>query len=249
MNIWYKAWRESRVRFLVAAAVLASVCIWFMVWARSAYPLGRVPQWIPYTGAVWAELYGNSAPAIFSVIALILGLGGLRREGAYATAAFTLALPVSRFQLLTTRFLVGLMELVALALIPAVLLPALSPILAHHSYPVSAPLQFGLLYLSWGAIWLAVGVLWSTVLAGEYAAAIASILTPFVYLIVVANVSQGGRRFTWLNPFVFMSGIEHLQPNAGLFVDPLPWTTLLVLGGASVAMWSVAVVITDRQSF
>jgi hypothetical protein len=57
----------------------------------------------------------------------MLALGGLRREHAAGTAAFTLALPVSRMRLGAVRVATGWLQVGALACIPLLIVPALSP--------------------------------------------------------------------------------------------------------------------------
>ena len=95
--LWYKAWRESRARFLVAAAALVVFVVWFMLTARTAFPPPQNPALL-YTAFVYGYIW-NPGPRVFVFVALVLGLGGLQRERAHATSAVTLALPISRLQL------------------------------------------------------------------------------------------------------------------------------------------------------
>src|SRR5215470_11300062 len=132
--LWYKAWRESRSRFCLAVAVVTVYCLTVLVRARTAFPPPEAPH-LPYSAFVWGEFYAPFKAVAFSFIALVLGLGGLQRERGAGTAPFTLALPVVRGQIVATRALVGLAELIGVALIPVLVVPGLSPMLAHQSYP------------------------------------------------------------------------------------------------------------------
>ena len=246
--LWYKAWRESRARFLAAAIALVVLAVAFILSARTTFPPPELPK-LPYTAFVYGNIW-NPGPRVFVFVALVLGLGGLRRERAHATSALTLALPVSRLQLTATRALVGLLELAVLALIPALVIPTLSPLVVNQTYPLLHALKFGALFLSWGAVCFAVGFLWSTVLAGEYTATVACVLTPLAYIVVYANVSQGGRRFPSANPFEFMSTAGQVAHNGrGLLLDPLPWATMLILVTVAAGILFAAARVTKRQNF
>jgi ABC-2 type transport system permease protein len=248
--LWYKAWRESRARFVLAATALTVFCVAFVAKARMDFPLRESPM-VPYAAVVWSTFYGSSGPVVFSVVALVLSLGGLQRERSGGTVAFTLALPVSRGQLLAVRAAVGLLEMAALTVIPALLVPTLSPLLVGQSYPATQALAFALLFISWGVVWFAVGFLWSILLAGEYTAGVAALLTPFAYMVLFAQITQGGRRFPATNPFYVMSGqhMPYFNWQAALLIGPLPWTAMLLLAAIAVALIGAAVRLTARQSF
>jgi len=243
--LFYKAWRESRVRFVLAAAGFALFCIWFVFSSRRDFPPPGIP-FLPYSAFVWGTFYGNRAPIVFSVFALLLGLGGLQRERAGGTTGFTLALPVSRLRLLAVRAVVGLLEMTIVALIPAMTIPWLSPLIVHHAYPVVQSLTFALLFLSWGVVWFEIGIMWSVIFAGEYTAVVASLLTPVAYMIAFV---RDGSRFKLANPFVFMSGFEHLAGRTSTFTGPLPWIAIGALACIAIALFASAAAITARQSF
>jgi hypothetical protein len=198
---------------------------------------------------VWSEFYGPWRAVAFSFIALVLGLGGLQRERAAGTAPFTLALPVGRGQIVATRVLVGLAELIGIALIPVVMVPGLSPVLAHQSYPASQSLNYAALFLSWGIVWFAGGLVWSAVFRGEFTAATAAVLTPFAYMMIY-GASRGDERFPVANPFRTMTGefAGHLGGTM-LLIDPLPWTVMLILAVIAAALFVGAWRATARQSF
>jgi hypothetical protein len=245
MMLFYKAWRESRVRFALGAVGFALFCVWFVFTSLRDFPPPRIPL-LPYTAFVWGTFYGNRAPVVFSFFALLLGLGGLQRERAGGTVGFTLALPVGRLRLLAVRAIVGLLEMTIVALVPAATIPWLSPMIVHHAYPVLQSLTFACLFLSWGVVWFGIGLTWSVIFSGEYTAVVASLLTPVVYMIVFA---RDGSRIALMNPFVFMSGFEHLAGRTSTFVGPLPWFEIGVLASIAFALFASAAALTARQSF
>jgi ABC-2 type transport system permease protein len=116
------------------------------------------------------------------ILALMLGMGGLERERAHGTAAFTLALPIGRWRCGVARGLAGVIETVVLAFLPAVVVPVLSP-LVHQSYSWAQALQYGVLWTTGGVVIFAMGFLASVLFGGEYSAPIAAIAFLFAYSI------------------------------------------------------------------
>jgi len=249
MMLWYKAWRESRSRFLLAAVVVTVYSIGALLNARTSFPPPQAPH-LPYSAFVWGDFYAPFKAVAFGLIALVFGLGGLQRERASHTATFTLALPVTRGQLVGVRFLTGLLELTTIAFIPAVVVPALSPVVVKQTYPWSQGVEYAALFMSWGVVWFATGFAWSTLCAGEFTAAAASLLSPWAYLIVYAGILNGERRFPEANPFATMSGgLDRGLGGRMLLTEPLPWPVMLVLAVVTTALFFGAWRATVRQNF
>src|SRR5262249_19299677 len=120
--LYYKAWLESRVRFLAAGAVLSLYCLTFVQRARIDFPPVLEPM-LPYTAHVWRGIYHGLVAIVFVVMAGLLGLGGLERERESGSCAFTLALPVNRLQLLWPRVVVAMFEMATLTVIPLIVVP------------------------------------------------------------------------------------------------------------------------------
>src|SRR5262249_7205567 len=182
-------------------------------------------------------------------LAMILGLGGLQRERPVGTAAFTLTLPVSRLHLIAVRAAMGLLQVAVLSLIPALLIPTLSPWIASQSYPESQTLQFALLFMSWGAVAFAVGFVGSSLFGGEFTGTALCVIAPVVYRILVSN-SRALERFPAVHYPSFMSGLPYIQsPVKVLIVGPLPWSTFLILAAVTVGFIACAAGVTRRQDF
>src|SRR5262245_8916000 len=108
-RLLYKAWLESRARFLVGAVLLSAVTIALVrFFLRNLAHLGTPPD--DWLRPVSFMVFGGPPSMVFVLLALILGLGGLQRERAAGTAPFTLGLPVTRLQLVAARTMVGLVE-------------------------------------------------------------------------------------------------------------------------------------------
>jgi ABC-2 type transport system permease protein len=246
--LWYKTWRESRVRFLLSVGVLMLLCVGSVYRARAGFPPPEQPN-LPYSAWVWGNIYGNLNPTVFIILSMILGLGGLQRERPVGTTAFTLTLPVTRLNLVSVRAAMGLIQVVLLSLIPSALVPTLSPILAGQSYPETQTMRFALLFMTWGAVAFAVGFLWSSVFGGEFTGTALCVITPVVYRIIVTG-STKLQSYPATNYASFMSGLPYIQsPVKVLITKPLPWATLFFLLAVATALIASAARITRQQDF
>ncbi|MFL5540974.1 MAG: ABC transporter permease subunit [Longimicrobiaceae bacterium] len=237
----WKAWLETRARFAVGAALLAALTIHTVAGGpetAAAIAASHPESTFTYGEYVWLQLHAGFAQAVWIFTALLLAHGGLRRERAAGTAHLTLSLPVGRGRVLLVRTAVCVAELAALALLPALLLAALSP-LAGEAYPLADALRFAAAMLGGGLVFFAVGALLAHLFEGEYTA-------PTVGLGVVGAWFFAGKipALHWLNAFDLMSGAGHLDEVTLLWETPLPWlgiaaslaaALLLMLAAAALA--------------
>ncbi|MBV9035208.1 MAG: ABC transporter permease [Acidobacteriaceae bacterium] len=243
--LWYKAWRESQARFLLSAGTIAGLCVAFVVFHREGAPVADHAQ--TYAEYIWRIVYKGYLRELFVLLALLLGVGGLLRERDYGTAPFTLALPVSRWHLLAVRAAVGIVEVTILSLLPAVILPALSPLMGEV-YPWSQAWQFGLLWSIGGAFLFSMGFLASIFFAGEYTAAVVAVLAMLSYSVAV-ELPVVERYVPDVHDLMSGVGMPYFRLDTYHLVGPLPWTTLgglLLLVGSSFAL---AGRLTQRQDF
>jgi ABC-type transport system involved in multi-copper enzyme maturation permease subunit len=247
MALWYKAWLESRVRFLTSAAVLIAYCVSFVEQARRNFPPVFEPH-IPYSVFVWRGVYNGIDTLLFVAVALLLGLGGLQRERAAGTAGFTLALPATRAGLLLPRIVVAMLEMTVLSIVPAVIVPLMSARIGHF-YPTSDAIRFAALFTATGGVWVAAGILWSTVTRAEYTGAAAAILTPVMYGVVVNGTALG--RWPSANIFNVMNGahLSYLDPGTSLFTGTFPWGVVIVLALVAAAFVTVSAVALAWSDF
>jgi ABC-2 type transport system permease protein len=245
--LYYKAWLESRVRFLAAAAVLSLYCVSFVQQSRINFPSAFEPGLL-YTKYVWRGIYDGLDVIVFVIVAALLGLGGLEQEREAGSAGFTLALPVSRAQLLWPRIVVAMFEMIALAAIPLVVVPWISASLGRE-YPVVHALRFAVLFAVTGTLWVSAGALVSVAVSSSHAAMVASVITPAVCAAVFSGTAL--RAHPALNPFNVMNGarLPFVNPVTALADGALPWTALLSFMLVSAILLAASAFGTSRRDF
>lgn len=242
----YKAWRESQARFLLSALAIVGLCVAFVVFHRQGI-LIATEEHLTYIGYIWRIVYKSYLRELFAILVLLLGVGGLLRERAYGTAGFTLALPVSRSRLVLTRAAIGFLEVAALSFLPALVIPALSP-LVHQSYPWRQALQFGALWTVGGALIFTMGFLASVLFASEYSAPIAALLILLSYS-EIADLPFLARYPVDIHDIMSGVGMPYFQPHTSLLTGPLPWTALAVISLIACGLIALAGCIGRRRDF
>ena len=117
---------------------------------------------------------------------------------------------------------VGTIELAALALVPAILIPSLSAI-SHRSYPLPVALHFSVLWFFCGLVIFAASFLLSVVTPGEYTAPVVCSLALVLHTFVAAWHPLAGYR---LNLMWIMGEFQAMRWNAAhslLKPPPLSW--------------------------
>lgn len=107
------------------------------------------------------------------------GIERVRPERAHGSVAFTLALPVRRMRFVVVRAAAGIAQVAALALVPALVVLALSRVV-NETYSVSAALQRSSQWAASGTEAFAAALLASVILE-PFAALAASLAATFVY--------------------------------------------------------------------
>src|SRR5436190_8765478 len=82
MMLAYKAWRESRTRFVLSAGALLWFCSLFVLVRHGV----RVSAERPYADFVAGSIYGGGIRTLYTIFVVLLGLGGLVPERAYGSA-------------------------------------------------------------------------------------------------------------------------------------------------------------------
>src|SRR5215831_13148242 len=124
--LWYKAWLETRWRFLIGLLVMlccAAVVVFEypsvlrVVQRLSGTPLGDlvghpVDEEIllsrQFSGFVWSHAFLQDFATLGTFFAVILGVGGLLPRTSGDATLYTLSLPVSRVRLFAIRAVTGL---------------------------------------------------------------------------------------------------------------------------------------------
>jgi ABC-type transport system involved in multi-copper enzyme maturation permease subunit len=198
--LWYKAWLETRSRFLISLIGIVVLCSLFVFhWDRNALYYEKADYY--YNGLAT----GHSMLVLMWVLAItLIMMGGLLREKAAGSSAFTLALPVSRTRLMTVRIGMGLIQAVTLAIVPWIAMFSIGCIFGK-AYPISQAVFYLVLLLGGGLLFFAMAVLASSLVGGEYTAPLVSFGT-----VIVTAVALGSDSLRPFNPWRFMTGGEYL---------------------------------------
>jgi len=228
----YRSWLEVRSRAVGSAVVLALLGVATVLRARGTIAgiEAFYGERVSYALYVWLSLPRGYLQFAWIVVALLLGMGGLLREQAFGTAAFTLALPVERWRVVAARAAVGAVAAAVLAALPLLLVALLSP-LAGYGFPLAQALLFAAVLGGVGMVFYGLGFLLSHLFRGEYTA-------PAVGLGIV-GVFWVATRTPALHPYdVFrvMSGAPFMDEHT-LFIVRAPWTAI----AASLAVFCTTV--------
>jgi ABC-2 type transport system permease protein len=140
--LWYKAWLETRSRFLASLCGMTVILTFFVHHAES------VISPLPKTDTYQIFFFANQYLVGFWILSVVLlGMGGLIRERAVGTSSFTLALPVSPWIVIL-----------------------LTSNLNAREFPISQAGFYATLLVSGGLIYFSLSVLISSLIEGEFTA-------------------------------------------------------------------------------
>jgi len=260
MMLFYKAWLESRTRFLFGLAAVIAVCTLYIRlrpilipdWIadlQNPHMPGR-PKWL-FFGVydlnfyTWHFLYENKLQQVWVVFAILLSFGGLVREKQLGTSTFSLGLPVSRKQWFLTRMLVAAAQSIVLAL-TAVVAVSVACWSIHESY--RAPQIFGhcLLIAGAGAVFLGLGAMFSTVIRGEHMALPVTLMVLGIpYLYVQEYVREAAP-----NAWVHRIDVSHVMAGPPLLTwATVPWFGLAVSLGLTICLLIIALRIGESIEY
>lgn len=253
--LWHKSWLETRWRFLIGLAVLVCAAAGIVL----AYP--RVKELMPlvpsdgsselarqireaaalasdYRGYVWSQWFAQELGRAWTLFAVLLGTGGLVSQAARGGALFTLSLPVSRGRLVAVRAATCLIELGVLALVPSLVLVAISPAVGER-YPIGdAAIHSACLFVA-GTVFFSLASLLSTVFGDVWRPALIALFAA-IALGLAEQAFRGAARFS---VFTVMSAERYFQGGG------LPWLGLLASAAISVALLYGAIANIARQDF
>jgi hypothetical protein len=254
--LWYKAWLETRWRFLIGLALLMlSACGTVFGYSRvlELMPLvpsnevgGELGRLIreaadlarTYRGYVWDHWFRQNLVQTWTLFAVLLGTGGLLAQASGGGALFTLSLPVTRNRLLWVRAATGLMELLLLAFVPSLLIVALSPAVGQTYSVRDALIHSACLFIA-GAVFFSFAFLLSTVFNDIWRPLLIALCAAFG----LALVEQLFRNASSYGLFRVMTAEGYFRSGA------LPWTGLLMSAAVCMAMLYAARKNIVRQDF
>jgi hypothetical protein len=250
--LWYKAWLETRWRFLIGLGVLIVLAV-FTVRAQPTLVklLGLVPRVAPDTelgrqiaagvalastfeGYIWSQWFLKQLPQTWSLFAALLGAGGLLSQAHRAEGLFMLALPVSRRELVTVRAATCLGQLLVLAIVPSLMIPAVAPSIGF-SYSIADALVHALVLFTAGTVYFSLSFLLSTIFTDVW--------RPFLIVACLAIAEQVVRDFMHTGLFRLMSAEGYFRGTG------LPWAGLLAAAAVSAALLYAAVRNIERRDF
>ena len=254
--LWYKSWLETRSRFLIGLVLLLlSVNGTVLAYPRVVKLLPLVPSIDvsteigrrlkdiadlsrSYGGYVWAQGLRQNVTQMLSLFAALLGTGGLLSQASGGGALFTLSLPVSRNRLLGVRAATGLAELAALALVPLLVLPLLSPVVDER-YSIGDALIHSACFFVAGSVLFSMASLLSTVFSDVWRPAL--IVCGLAAVLGLCEPFFGS--LSRYSLFGIMNGEMYFRG------DGLPWLGLLASAAVSAAMLFAASRNLARQDF
>lgn len=252
--LWYKAWLETRWRFLIGLAVL----LVFACGAVFEYPsiarlnasvsaidapgsLGRIIKEAAetqrtYRGFIWFQWYRQNLVQMWTILAVLLGSGGLLASSS-GSALFALSMPASRTRVVRVRAATALMELLVLALIPSLLIPLLSPVVGQHYGLGDTAVHSVSLFLT-GSVFFSLAFLLSAVFDDFW--------RPMLITCAVALSQTLAGALVGL-PF---SGMLRVMSAESYFrAGHVPWVGLALALIAGLLMLYAAVAIVERRDF
>jgi len=242
------SWHESRQRFLWALVGLSTL-VAYVVLTSPGFRRGEAIQYpehlvTGYTEYIWLALFNYYFQGFWIAAAVLLSFGGLRREKTMGTISYTLSLPIERSELLLSRLLVGVAEILALGIGPALLVPALSPAV-HEHYPVGQIVLFALLMVVAGVVFFCLGFLLSSLFGGEFTGPVVALCLVGTYFFVVRAKS-----LHWLSVLDTMSGEDAVSRSGNYFVGgSIPWSGILYSLGVSLVLYLCALRISQHHDF
>jgi ABC-2 type transport system permease protein len=238
-----KVWRESRSRFFFILAALLVVTTATVFYNGKA---GRVVIESKDFHAAGERTITGFLFMFWSFSALFLGLGGFLRERAVGTVDYTLSLPVSRTRWFLYRSLNGALQSMAAALIPALSVPVIAALFGGD-FPVGDAFLLGLRMGLGGMLFYAIGLLLSTLFAGDFTSA--GIGIALVYAVTISTrVIESIKRLN-LQDAIFLPLAQRIDPHTHLIRGPMPWNGIAFSFALSLVLSACAWKVTTDRDF
>jgi ABC-2 type transport system permease protein len=260
--LWYKAWLETRFRFVISAALIIAGTSFFVfgnpfiletwrTWEKQ-HPTIPEQEWIlrasvDYSYFIWHFVFRTMLQQLWVMVAVLIGLGGLSREVSQGTVAFTLSLPVTRVRMASVRGAVGLLEATVLGLIPAVLVPTFSPFVGQ-SYSIIQGLAHCFLMVLGGIVFYCFSQFLSTVIRNESVPTLVAVAFVILfYFIFAPYVEDTIAEPAWLQVFDLSRVMASVSHVSSLYSISLQAVALSFFTGLGIFYASLK--LTEKQDF
>lgn len=253
--LWHKAWMDTRWRCLAGVIVLLlsamGTVFGFPLVAGRVMSMGELPQGgglvndairealelsRTFRGYVWMNAFSQNLSQLGMLFAVLLGSGGLRTEA--GGTVYTLSLPFSRRAFMSTRAAVGLLELLAVTMIPALAIAALAPAVGER-YSIVDAVVHGMCLVAGAAVFFGLTFWLSTLFPDPWRPGLIAFGAGTVLGLCEALLF---RSQPW--------GLFHVTSGARYFRgDGVPWLGLLTLAAISAVMVHRTIVSVERRDF
>ena len=253
--LWYKAWLDTRWRFLLGLGLLLVFACGTVMsfptvqeFVSSVSPSAisgnedlrqefeeSVELMRTFRGYVWLQWFQQNFSGLLTIFAALLGSGSpLVKSG--SGALFSLALPVSRGRWIAARAGAGLAELLALALVPSVVFAALAPLVGEQ-LSVGEPLVYGACSFVGASVLFAVAVFISSLVNDVWRPLLLTCVVAVAIGAVGLALPEGHGLFT------AMAGGRYFEDGS------LPWIELLVSAAVASGLLYAAAANVARRDF
>jgi hypothetical protein len=254
--LWHKAWLETRARFLAGLCLLTllaagTVFGYPMVANRLAslpnIPLGAedalgrairesVELSRTFRGYAYMNAFSQNLSQLGTLFAVLLGIGALRVDA--PGTLFTLSLPVSRRQILVSRALSGLSELLVIVLVPSLAIALLAPAIGQ-SFGLRAALVHALCLFAGTSMFFGLTFWLSTIFTDNWRPGLTACALAVGF--ALAETALGDD--LPFGPYQLIRGDRY-------FYDAqVPWLSIAAAAAASAASIYAALVSVDQRDF
>jgi len=236
-----KVWRESRRRFFFILAALLIVTGASVFYNAKAEKVVIESKDFHQAGVrtITGPLF-----LFWGFSAMFLGLGGLLREREVGSVDYTLSLPVSRNRWFFYRSMNGAVQSMAAALIPALSVPVIAA-LSGGDYPVGDALTLGIRLGLGGMLFYSIGLLASTLFAGDFTSAGIGVALVFA----VNNSTRVIESLRGLNLQDAITPTQMIDQSSYLIRGQMPWSGIVLSFALSLALLAWAWKVTIARDF
>lgn len=237
--LWYKAWLETRARFLVLLFAITGVAAYSVVYFNHEGERISPLTWYNFV----LQRAHNQISILWLLSVSLLMMGGLLHESGVGASDFTLALPVSRARLMMARIWMGYAQSIVLAIVPWTVMFLIDLSLVKVNFLYSAWFHAAIL-VGGGSLFAAWALLVSSLIAGPYTA-------PAVALggILVGGFLLGDPSYKNWSPYSLVTGQPFLNLHTNALEGPIPWVRLAVTIAIAAALTWTAIKVVERKDF
>jgi hypothetical protein len=190
------------------------------------------------------NLYDAALLVVWTLLAVLLALGGLRQEFASGRCAFSLSLPVRRRTWLLAQTLVSFCELIVLGFLPALVIPLLAHLVGQEFTPMQST-EHSILLVVPGLALAAWSIFVSHIVGSELPTLAAAFCAIGAFLVAVKNIPV----LDDLDVFDTMSGVDLVDRQTFLLRGPLPWETFAVTTLVLLCFIGLSMLAIERRDF